>query len=148
MLRVRVDLDVGRDLRFLSRAVAENVLAWIGLRVVAVRDDVDAGRTDREDRNLEAFRQRMDGDRRVGERGSEEGQQLSLLDEGLRHLGGLSLVRRVVLDLERDLGAVYPARIVDLVDRQEHTVPRARAVDATCPGNGKNRAELDRLTLV
>src|SRR5204862_340889 len=55
MLGVRVDLDVGRDRRFLSQAVAENVLAGISLRVVAVRDDVDAGRTDREDRNLEAF---------------------------------------------------------------------------------------------
>src|SRR2546425_12941920 len=86
MLRVRVDLDVGRDRRLLSQAVAEDVLAWIGFGKVAIRQDVDAGSADGEDRDLEAYRQGMHGDRRDGKRAPAEGEQLSPLDEGLSYM--------------------------------------------------------------
>src|SRR2546426_2697174 len=148
MLRVRVDLDVGRDRRFLAQAVAEDVLARIGFREVAIRDDMDAGGADRQDWNLEAFREWMDSDRRIGERGSEKGEQLALLDEGLRDLGRLRPVRGVVFGVERDLGAVHPTRGVDLLNGQVHALLRARAVDATSARQREDRAELDRLTLV
>src|SRR3989442_10003154 len=142
MLRVRVDLDVGGDRRFFSQAVAEDVLAGIGLREVAIRHDVDAGGADSEDRDLEAFRQWMDGDRRVGKRGSEESEQLALLDERLRHLGGLRPVRGVVLGVERELGAVHPARVVNLLNRQVHALLRARAEDTAAARTREKRSQL------
>src|SRR5260370_5270487 len=148
MFRVRVDLDVGRDRRFFSQAVPEDIPAGDSRWGVAVGHDIDAGGADREDRNLEAFGQRVDGDGRVGKGWAEEREQLALLDESLGNLSRLRPIRGVVLDVEGDLGTIHPARIVDLVNRQEHPVPRAGAVDAAGASYREDRAERDRLTLV
>src|SRR6266849_1946068 len=130
MLRIRVDLDVGRDRRLFAETVAEDVLAGDGGRSVAVGHDVDARGADREDRNLEAFGQRVNGDGGVRESRTEEREELALLDERLGNLSRLRPIRGVILDVEGDLGTIHPARIVDLVNRQEHPVPRAGAVNA------------------
>jgi len=109
MLRIRVDLDVGRDRRLFSQAVPEDVLTGDGGGGVAVGHDVDAGGADREDRNLEAFGQRVNGDGGVRESRTEEREQLALLDERLGNLSRLRPIRGVVLDVEGDLGTIHPA---------------------------------------
>src|SRR5439155_630062 len=86
------------SIMFFAETVTEDVFARIRFWVVAVRHDVNAGGADREDRNLETLGERMHRDRRVREGRTEEAEQLTLLDEGLRDLGGLRLVRVVVLD--------------------------------------------------
>jgi len=134
MSLVRIGLDVRGDGGLFAETVTEDVFARIRFRVVAVRHDMNAGGADREDRNLEALGERMHRNRRVGEGRTEEAEQLTLLDEGLRHLGGLCLVRVVVLNVESELGPVHAARAVDLVHRQLHAFLRARPVDAAGTG--------------
>ena len=109
---------------------------------------MDAGCADCENRDLEALGERVDGHGRVGQGRSEQRQQLPALNEGLRNLGRLGLIGGVIVNRQRELGAVNPSLVVDGVDGQHHAVLRAWPVDAPCACQREDGAELDGLALV
>src|ERR1700693_6058261 len=143
-----VDLDVGGDGRLLAETIPEDIPAGDGGWGVAVGNDIDARGADRENRDLEALGQRVHGDRRVREGRAKEREQVPLLNQGLRDLRRLGLVRRVIPGVERDLRAEDTARVVDYLDGKVRAFLGTRTVDTTGTGEREDGAELDSLSLV
>src|SRR4029077_2678918 len=129
-----VDLDVGGNGRLLAQAVTKDVPARDGGWGVAIGHDVDARRADRENRDLEALGQRVHGHGRVREGWAKEREELASLNESLGHLGRLGLVRCIVPGVERNLGAVDAARLVDYLDGKVRAFLGARTIDTAGAG--------------